>query len=797
MRRARTCFVVLCAWLSTHLFHGTSLRAHAQTVPEAPRVLSLPALTLPAELPVPPDGLVEVIVVVAVDGTGRVEECSVQEALCALVRDAVAAARFAPARREHEPVAAKIRLALRVTQSSASEVPAGPAPSAPGNVPSPLPAAAPAADVAQLPAAEPGQDSALPAAAKPGPAASVAANKPPPLAAEWGARARVQQQNQPGMRRLELAEVRDMPGAFGDPFRAVDALPGVVPVLSGLPYFYVRGSPPAGTMYIYDDIPLPTLYHLAVGPAVIHPLMVGPIRLYSGVAPARYGRLTGGVVVGEGPPATDGLTHAEAELRFLDVSGYAQTKLLGGTFTGAVRYGYPALLLSIFSPRASLAYWDYQLRYAAPLSRQDRIELVALGSYDSLAIKDSPNDGLAITFHRFEPRFIHHAGRTEFGAALLFGWEESKLGSGFQLRATRVGPRVWLEQRLSPTSKLRLSADMQGIEGDFSSTVTQTFNRQGARGSLFGNVPSRSLWGVQAELGLRPWTALEFQFGARADAWVQGGGAEAVLDPRLRTIFHVSDELDFHVAAGVMHQPAVFFVPLPGIADLANDRGLQTALQSELGVGWDTPIGMRVELQGFMHRYQNLVFTDTVLLGNALTAICDTIECHGASVPSRINGLSYGSELFLRRPITERLSGFVSYTLAWSAVDRVAGLPYTPSWDVRHVGNLVLQWRIGQGWSAGLRWFVRSGKSHGDFLIDDAFRLARDERRLPWFLRLDLELAYQWPTAWGRLRVALEWFNATLVREPVDIECGGMPRVCQTRYIPAIFFPNLSVRGEH
>src|SRR5207244_3543921 len=142
----------------------------------------------------------------------------------------------------------------------------------------------------------------------------------------FGARARVQQI--PGARRLELSEMRDMPGAFGDPFRAIDALPGVVPIFSGLPYFFIRGSPPSGTLYIYDDIPVPTLYHLAAGPAVIHPRMVGPIHLYSGVAPARYGRLTGGVVVGEGPDPPGEEVHGEAELRLLDVSGFVQAPLL-------------------------------------------------------------------------------------------------------------------------------------------------------------------------------------------------------------------------------------------------------------------------------------------------------------------------------------------------------------------------------------------------------------------------------------------------------------------------------------
>jgi hypothetical protein len=267
-------------------------------------------------------------------------------------------------------------------------------------------------------------------------------------------------------------------------------------------------------------------------------------------------------------------------------------------------------------------------------------------------------------------------------------------------------------------------------------------------------------------------------------------------------ILHAADNLEFHVAAGYVHQPAVFFLPLPGIADLANDQGLQTALQSEAGVGWDSPYNLRFELQLFFHRYSNLVFTDTLLLRDTLNTICSPnspiqVDCTGLSIPNRIDGSSYGMEVFLRRPITEKLSGFLSYTLAFAAVDPVAGQPYTPSWDVRHVANLVLQWQIAAGFSAGLRWFVRSGKMHGDFLLDDARQLIRSEQRLPPFMRLDLEAAYQWPTYWGRLRVALEWFNTTMAREPIDSVCSGLPRTCKTAYLPAIFFPNLSVRGEH
>ena len=256
--------------------------------------------------------------------------------------------------------------------------------------------------------------------------------------------------------------------------------------------------------------------------------------------------------------------------------------------------------------------------------------------------------------------------------------------------------------------------------------------------------------------------------------------------------------LDFHVAGGVVHQPAVFFIPLPGIADVAIDRGLQTAVQSEAGFGWDTPLDLRFELQGFVHYYQNLVFIDALFLDSSFDQICEQelVDCGDVELQDRVDGFSYGGELFLKRPSTEWLSGWISYTLSWASVDDVAGLAYTPTWDTRHVLNAVLQWEIGAGFAAGARLFLRTGKLRGEFVLDDRLQLQRDERRLPAFTRLDLEVSYSWYPSWGKLRVSLEWFNATLEREPIDMECVGQPRTCRVIYLPAIFFPNLGLRGE-
>src|SRR5690606_10031211 len=82
----------------------------------------------------------------------------------------------------------------------------------------------------------------------------------------------------PSVTSLRRAEVRQLPGAFGDPFRAIEIMPGVTPIVSGLPFFYVRGAPPGNVGYFLDGVRVPYLFHAAAGPSVVHPAIVERVR---------------------------------------------------------------------------------------------------------------------------------------------------------------------------------------------------------------------------------------------------------------------------------------------------------------------------------------------------------------------------------------------------------------------------------------------------------------------------------------------------------------------------------------
>src|SRR5580700_8147237 len=90
----------------------------------------------------------------------------------------------------------------------------------------------------------------------PAPAASAVASQPAPAATDAPIEVSVhgskRSSDDIGGDAIKAADARATPGTFGDPLQALAALPGIAPMASGLPYFYLRGAPPADTGYFVD-----------------------------------------------------------------------------------------------------------------------------------------------------------------------------------------------------------------------------------------------------------------------------------------------------------------------------------------------------------------------------------------------------------------------------------------------------------------------------------------------------------------------------------------------------------------
>jgi hypothetical protein len=628
--------------------------------------------------------------------------------------------RFRPARRGDVPVAAKIRFLYTFE-----------------------PPAEPATEISTEP------ELVAPAAAPPSPAP----------AAETSITV-VGERPTPAVRSLSREEVRQMPGAFGDPFRAIEALPGVTPVASGLPFFYVRGAPPGNVGYFLDGMRVPLLYHVAIGPSVIHPGLIERVDLHAGGYPARFGRYAGGIVSAElAKPQPD--VHGEANLRLFDAGALASAGFAGGRGTALLsgRYSYTALLFSLLVPELKLDYRDYQARFSYDVTRKDRLTLLSLGSYDLLA--QTQSGGLNVLFgtefYRLSLRHDHAFDEGTLRTDVTFGLDQSSMGDEGTARSRAVALRTAFDHRFGERAWLRVGADTNLERYSSKAPRYADLDDPEVQRFVAGN-PSRTdrSFGIWSDVVLNPAANVEVTPGVRADFYQQKDTDAFALEPRISARFHASPRLTLTHAYGLVHQPPAFVVPLPGRAAAELDSGLQKAFQTssgaELGLGRSTKASV-------------------TLFYNAFFALTDGLSSAdhgppGSGAEQRSQGSAIGLELYVHRPLTRQLGGFLSYTLSRSM--RSLGRERFPSsFDRTHVVNGALGYDLGRKWRAGVRVVFYTGApelpdSNG---LIRPLRVSAPPRGAPFF-RLDLRLEKRWTVgerAW--LSFVAEVMNSTLSKE--------------------------------
>ncbi len=788
---------------------ATSIATPSAAQAEPPTALAAvvpPRLRSDARVPYPEgargDATVVLVLVVTTDGT--VKDATSDGAGPPFSDAAIAAARawtYEPATRAGRPVAAKIKVLVAFTQPKPPE-------------PEPPPPAEP--------------------------------SRPPSSASRSAARAPViEQARVTGLRAeagrtasLSRAEVRQVPGTFGDPFRAVEIMPGVTPIVSGLPYFFVRGAPPGNVGYFLDGLRVPVLFHVGAGPSVVNPGFVRQVDLYPGGYPARYGRFAGGVVAGELLDPLD-RPHGEFNLRLFDVGAMAETPFASGRGSVAVggRYSYTAGLFSLFSPDTILQYWDYQARATFALTEDDRIAVLALGSYDYLAQKVTP-DAEPLTlfgaeFHRLDLRYERRLGRRgKLRQAVTLGVDSSGISAERSTRDRLVGTRTELEYRVSPTALLRAGADMQLDSYDVRTGLSDLSPSASSIASLF---PSRAdlVLGARADVVFVPHERLEVVPGARIDLFTSDGAVSGAIDPRIATRTRLTDRVSVLSAAGLAHQAPAFVVPVPGLQPGGLRGGLQKAVQQSLGVALDLLPDTTLTVTGFHNGFFDMsdplgstprtqqgcppgsMPADT-LAGDRVTdpgqggSNCGARFTPGTLGPDRsggggqgadstngqrtanalevrTRGRSYGLEVFLKKRLTSRLGGFFSYTLSRST-RTYADRDYVATFDRAHVVNLAIALDLGRNWRAGSRVVFYTGvpKASGS---DEA-----PTERLPPFFRLDVRLEKRWILGkTAHLAFVAEWLNATLTKESIASRCTLSG--CESQFIGPVTIPSLGLEG--
>jgi hypothetical protein len=722
------------------------------------------------------------VVDLVVSKTGEVTSAKVvsgDEALTAIVESAVLAWRFEPALRDGTPVAAKIRLRVELRLPEGGEA-------KPTEAGAPLPGSAPPDGGSG------GIQATHPEASTTEPVEEVTVRGSRPLAPHV---------------ELLAAEIREMPGAFGDAFRAIEALPGVTPILSGIPYFVIRGAPPGNTGFFIDGIRVPSLFHFAIGEAVIHPALVESVNLYSGAYPARFGRFAGGILSGETVPPSDRF-HGEAAVRLIDTGALLEAPFANGRGDALVsgRVGYPGLLLRVFDPNVGLQYYDYQARASYRFHDGSEVRVFGFGSYDNLSARTNNNTGplqplLGIEFERVAVRYSDHVGDTgEVRIEATVGHDRTASGNSppITLASQSYSLKSELTTHPSETTTLSTGVDVvfEPYRFDFGGSNPQNQLGGGLLGAILPTAQNDLTTGVYGDLGAKLSRRVDAEFGLRGDLFAatypgQSGEDPATrarqvpaLDPRLTVRYKLTRKVSWISAIGMAHQPSNIPLPVPALSFSQLGRGLQTAYQASEGVEAKLPWGFT---------------STTTLFGNDFAGLAQlsnncAYDAPPACAATTVHGRSYGLEVLVRRSLTERLTGWLSYTLSRSERDSFDG--ETGRWghqlsefDRPQVANLIVAYDLGAHWRAGARLVAYSGSPYATNSLDGT-----PNARTPPFFRLDLRLEKRWPKPWGHISFIAEWLNVLLQKEQFGLACADSGTTqCTPTLIGPITVPSLGV----
>ncbi|MGE5789057.1 MAG: TonB family protein [Myxococcales bacterium] len=727
-----------------------------------------PKLVEQADVPYPTNGEGDAVVVVqvTVNADGRVRTASAQSGAQPFADAAVESVKtwhFEPATRDGKPVAAIIRLEVAfhapVLRDVESEEPST--------------VAAPTQTQNQK-TGTPGDSSTTAAKPQQPIEVTVAGEKRAPMVAS-----------------LTRTEVRQIPGTFGDPFRAVEILPGVTPLLSGLPYFYVRGAPPGNVGYYLDGIRVPYLYHVAVGPSIVHPGMVDRVDLYSGGYPASYGRFAGGIAAAE-TTKPNPTWRGEANVRLYDAGAMVEggfdrgkgTVLLGG------RYSYTAALISLAAKDVKIDYRDYQARVSYELTPKDQISVVGFGAYDLIASKSGGISTVVFgtEFYRGELRWDRTIGNDgHLRTAFTLGYDQSSVGGMVNAQNRMVGIRTDFQKPLGRNMNLRVGVD--GLLESYRATNVPYEDPDDPEAGFVQRLfPPRkdSVLGAYGEIGIQVQPRFYVTPGLRVDYFTSGNATAVGIDPRLSAKLKLSDKFAIVHAYGIAHQPPSFVLPIPGFALGSLAKGLQTSYQTSAGIEWGLAKGTVLTSSLFHNIFTNL--TDALSVPEGLEQSDD--------VNQRTRGRSYGFELFLHRKLTQNLGGFLSYTLSRST-RRLGNDEFPAAFDRRHVLNTALAYNLGRNWRAGTRLTLYTGapkqvqtnpvptNTEAPTAVTPNNPRVSNPPRDPAFYRIDVRLEKEW--RYGKtthLSFVAEVLNVTAHKE-----------IYQGTEIGPIFVPSLGLEG--
>jgi hypothetical protein len=571
--------------------------------------------------------------------------------------------------------------------------------------------------------------------------------KPEPTIAEVVVEARAESPH-PSRQVLDRERVEKVPGAFEDPFRLAQSLPGVASTPEYSPSagaFVLRGAAPGESRVFFDGVELPYLYHFQQYASVVHSRLLDELAVYPSSTGPAWGDAVGGVAAIRSRRADPLRAHAGVNVNAITGAGYVLTPIGEHLSLSASARRSFADLLDDANDQYTVwpAFWDYLTRVDRRVSGGSYgLTLIGAGDrygryvgdtglMDPLAQAAAPDLRFERAFHgaMLHADLVRGSARHESVVALVVDRWAADVGAEGQLRQTlapqlrhqttaRLGDRL----TLAGGGDLRAPRVQREVDARRGWPELQAEAPLLAQGAPLDDTLSRVTGGVWAEPRLRLGPAL-LRGGLRvqADSLVQA----AALEPRLSAEVEATPDLRLRAAFGRTTQAP----EADSVARAADPLRLIDAWQGLAAVDWAVAGRWELGAEAWARRVDGAV-----------------LDLPGAPV-AQVDGEAYGVELTTRSRIRERFFAYASLALARSFRADAPG-PF----DQPVIANAVVSWDPTDAWNLGLRWRLASGLPYtplsGEYegntdtwspVQGDAY-----SARLPTYQKLDLHVERAW-----------------------------------------------------
>jgi len=628
------------------------------------------------------------------------------------------------------------------------------------------------------------------------------------------------------VRSLKREEFLTLPGANGDPVKAVQNLPGVA--RTGFSSnIIIQGSAPQDTSYLLDDLSVPLVFHFGGLTSVVMPEAIDSVDYLSAGYGPEYSRAMGGIV---------GLHTKTPTFERTKGLAFVDTMKSGGLIEGPIdekssylvsaRYSYLGYVLAAalkdndqFDLTLAPSFYDVSAIYFNHLNASDDFKFTTITSHDELKfilkqpVKTDPsirgNFDNETSFVRFIPQWTHkYSDESQGKISLGLGrdWVQVDFGSNFFQLATYVADlRAEQEARYTKSWTSFFGVDSKFQHSDYSFQLPSFSGQGGVRnpistGQTINAMVSRDdvdpgfyfknvfdLTSLKLEHKLMP--------SLRLDYFTQTH--QTLLAPRISDRYQMSESLTLKAATGIYYQP-----PQPqeidsnyGNPNLRAPYAYHFAFGVEKDFKENRPSGFNLTAGPFYKNFQNLVIQSSRVnnVGGVLT-------------PERYNnegtGEAYGAEILLKWQ-AKNVSSFISYTLSQSSRTEPDAGTHLFQYDQTHNFNWVASFDRGNWkYSSRLRFVTGNPQTPITSAVFDSdndvyipVRGAIYSSRLAPFFSADIRIDKKWIYETWILSAYLDVQNLTNYKNPESVTYSYDYSQNQTvNGLPLL--PTLGLQGE-